>query len=71
MSHTTITEKKGPSFSDLVDTGVLTIGRAFGKGEDLRGSVWSIVAGTCNWMAQKQRDSEVMTRTQYEEKYGD
>ncbi len=61
MSATTTTEKK-VVFDDLVDHGVLTIGRAFGKGEDLRGAVWAIVAGACNWECQRIKDNEEMNR---------
>ncbi len=63
--------QKALTFTDLVDSGVLSIIRAFGKGEDLRGAVWGIVNGTCNWVAQKRVDEGIMTRAQYEEKYGE
>ncbi len=46
---------KEVTFDDLVDSGVNQILRVFGKGEDLRGAVWSIVAGTTNWATEQEK----------------
>lgn len=46
-------KEKETTFEDLVDNGILQIARAFGKGEDLRGAVWAICAGTANWATQE------------------
>lgn len=42
------------TFEDLVENGVGQILKSFGKGEDLRGAVWSICAAATLW----QEDSK-------------
>lgn len=41
--------EKRLTYDEMVDEGVKTIIRAFGKGEDLHGAVWQIVTGTALW----------------------
>ncbi len=53
-------KEKEVTFEDLVNNGILQIARAFGKGEDLRGAVWAICAGTANWsedQVKKRKDN--------------
>lgn len=41
--------EKRRTHEEMVDEGVKTIIRAFGKGQDLHGAVWQIVTGTALW----------------------
>jgi len=46
--------KDPPTFDDMVDYGVSQVIKAFGKGEDLRGAVSSIVMVTAQWGADNR-----------------
>lgn len=52
QKETNVARERIPTFNEMdemVDSAVLRIIRAFGKGEDLRGACWSIVNSSVNW----------------------
>jgi len=50
--------EKRLTHAEMVDAGVQTIIRAFGKGEDLHGAVWQIVTGVSIWTERNLEEAE-------------
>ena len=49
-------EKDGhPTMDDMVEYGVARVIEAFGKGENLRGAVYSIVNASAHWGAENEK----------------
>ena len=55
--------EKRLTHAEMVDAGVQTIIRAFGKGEDLHGAVWQIVTGVSIWTERNLEEAEKKKKT--------